>query len=89
MPYMPKKDTNGYLALNYTKPTGVKKKSPLLPRFRKEKALLHKITEEHQFCQKVNGLYEPPKRLLSIRFEAMFGRLRRKRSAGRLQQTRN
>lgn len=55
------KDTNGYLALKLHKTDGRKKEITSFATLQEGKALLHKITEEHQFCQKVNGLYNTKK----------------------------
>lgn len=55
------KDTNGYLALRLHKTDGRKKEITSFATLQEGKATLHKITEEHQFCQKVNGLYNTKK----------------------------
>lgn len=55
------KDANGYLALKLHKTDGRKKEITSFATLQEGKALLHKITEEHQFCQKVNGLYNTKK----------------------------
>ena len=55
------KDTNGYLGLKLHKTDGRKKEITSFATLQEGKALLHKITEEHQFCQKVNGLYNTKK----------------------------
>lgn len=51
------KDANGYLALKLHKTDGRKKEITSFATLQEGKNILHKITEEHQFCQKVNGLY--------------------------------
>ncbi|MEW5675756.1 exonuclease domain-containing protein [Flavobacterium enshiense] len=55
------KDAQGYLALKLHKTDGRKKEITSFATLQEGKALLHKITEEHQFCQKVNGLYNTKK----------------------------
>ncbi len=52
------KDENGYLALKVQKADGRKKEITSFTSIQEGKNLLHKITVEHQLCQKINGLYE-------------------------------
>ncbi|MGX7666183.1 exonuclease domain-containing protein [Flavobacterium pedocola] len=55
------KNEDGYLALKLQKTDGRKKEITSFATLLEGKAILHKITEEHQFCQKVNGLYNTKK----------------------------
>lgn len=55
------KNADGYLALKLQKTDGRKKEITSFATLQEGKAVLHKITEEHQFCQKVNGLYDTKK----------------------------
>ncbi|WP_313807517.1 exonuclease domain-containing protein [Flavobacterium sp.] len=55
------KDENGYLALKLQKTDGRKKEITSFATLLEGKSILHKITEEQQFCQKVNGLYNTKK----------------------------
>ena len=52
------KDENDYLALKINKADGRKKEITSFTTLQEGKNLLFKITSEHQFCQKINGLYE-------------------------------
>jgi DNA polymerase-3 subunit epsilon len=52
------KDENGYLALKVLKSDGRKKEITAFTTLQEGKNILHKITVEHQLCQKINGLYE-------------------------------
>lgn len=52
------KDSNGYLTLRLTKADGRKKEITSFSSLEQGKSYLSKITEEHQLCQKLNGLYE-------------------------------
>jgi DNA polymerase III subunit epsilon len=55
------KNDDGYLALKLQKTDGRKKEITSFATIQEGKSVLHKITEEHQFCQKVNGLYDTKK----------------------------
>ena len=52
------KDENGYLALKVQKADGRKKEITSFTSMQEGKNSLLKITEKHNLCQKINGLYE-------------------------------
>lgn len=54
----PEKDENGYLALKIQKADGRKKEITSFTSIQEGKNALLKITEKHNLCQKINGLYE-------------------------------
>ena len=55
------KDEKGYLALKVLKADGRKKEITSFSTSQEGKNALFKITEKHQLCQKVNGLYDTKK----------------------------
>ncbi|TGD58208.1 exonuclease domain-containing protein [Flavobacterium humi] len=55
------KNKDGYLALTVKKADGRKKEITSFSTLLEGKTMLHKITAEQQFCQKVNGLYDTKK----------------------------
>ncbi|MBP9793840.1 MAG: GIY-YIG nuclease family protein [Flavobacterium sp.] len=55
------KDEKGYLALKVLKADGRKKEITSFSTQQEGKNALFKITEKHQLCQKVNGLYDTKK----------------------------
>ncbi|MEO5777980.1 MAG: exonuclease domain-containing protein [Flavobacterium sp.] len=54
----PEKDENGYLALKVQKADGRKKEITSYTSMQEGKNSLLTITEKHNLCQKINGLYE-------------------------------
>ena len=52
------KDENGYINLKIEKADGRKQAITTFTNSQQAKSLLFKITEEHQLCQKLTGLYE-------------------------------
>ncbi|MCG2612050.1 GIY-YIG nuclease family protein [Flavobacterium sp. SM15] len=67
------KDENGYLALKLHKTDGRKKEITSFATLQEGKNILHKITEEHQFCQKVNGLYNTKKECFQYDLKQCLG----------------
>ncbi|MFA9190738.1 exonuclease domain-containing protein [Flavobacterium sp. FZUC8N2.13] len=55
------KDSNGYFNLKLQKTDGRKKEITAFASLQEGKSFLFSITEKHQLCQKLNGLYETKK----------------------------
>lgn len=55
------KDEKGYLSLKVLKADGRKKEITSFATAQEGKSALFKITEKHQLCQKINGLYDTKK----------------------------
>ncbi len=55
------KNKQGYLSLTVQKADGRKKEITSFSTLLEGKNLLHKITTDYQFCQKINGLYDTKK----------------------------
>ncbi len=67
------KDDNGYLALKVLKADGRKKEITSFSTPQEGKNALFKITEKHQLCQKVNGLYDTKKSCFQYDLKQCFG----------------
>jgi DNA polymerase-3 subunit epsilon len=67
------KNKAGYLALTVQKADGRKKEITAFSTLLEGKDRLHKITLEHQFCQKVNGLYDTKKECFQYDIKQCFG----------------
>ena len=69
----PEKDENGYVALKIQKADGRKKEITSFTSAQEGKNLLLKITEKHNLCQKINGLYETKNGCFQLKIKGCNG----------------
>ncbi|ESU20437.1 DNA polymerase III, epsilon subunit [Flavobacterium enshiense DK69] len=67
------KNKNGYIALQVQKADGRKKEITSFSTLIEGKSLLHKITEENNLCQKINGLYDTKKSCFQYDLKQCYG----------------
>ncbi len=66
-------DENGYINLQIEKADGRKKAITTFSNYQQAKTALFKITEEHQLCQKLTGLYETKKQCFNYTIKDCYG----------------
>ena len=67
------KDKKGYIALRLQKTDGRKKEITSFATLQEGKNILHKITEENNLCQKINGLYDTKKSCFQYDLKKCYG----------------